>query len=168
MCIESPCSCRKVDTALYDYDLSWYVAIHFKYFPRAACVEQLLPSCSAAHDLVILPAWEEEFEVCGICNKAIDCIYKSLSSTLFLRVFVGLHRKQREHITQGYVGRWIFQVKCHRNMSLPKVPCSPLYNSFASPLLDQSWYLIREEHHHLLWGSEVRDLTPRCWVPGYL
>lgn len=64
---------------MYKDEAARYVAIHFKYFPRAACIEQFLPSCSAVHDLTIfrhfsLPVWEEEFEVHGICNKAIDCL----------------------------------------------------------------------------------------------
>lgn len=48
--------------------------------------------------------WEEEFEVHGICNKAIDWLYKSLFSTLFLHIFVPLWRKEKKHITQRNEG----------------------------------------------------------------
>lgn len=66
----------KVSIGLYEDEPPWHIAVHSKY--SSSCIEQLLPSCWAALDLIIrhlsLLDWKEEFEVHEIHNRAIGCL----------------------------------------------------------------------------------------------
>lgn len=91
---KSVLACMKMDLHL--------TAVYSKNSSKVPYIEQLLPSCWAAHDLIIRYfSLSEEFEVHEIHNQAIGCLLKI---TLFLYIFVALFVGKKGNVL--HKGMW--------------------------------------------------------------